>query len=64
MKRSNKIRLIALYAINAIVAFLWLLLYGRRYSFHLAGAYFGPGILAVAVMLLVDILIFVLLSRK
>ena len=64
MTRSRKIWLIVLYAVNAAVAFLWLLAYGRRYSFQLAGVQVTPGILAIAVMLLVDTLLFFLLSRK
>jgi hypothetical protein len=64
MSRSRKIWLVVLYAVNAFVAFLWLFLYGSRYSFRLAEVYFTPGILAVAVMLLVDVLLFFLLSRK
>ena len=64
MRRSRKIWLAVLYAGNAAVAFLWLLAYGSRYSFHLAGIYVTPGILTIAVMLIVDILLFLLLSRK
>ena len=64
MKRSRKIWLAVLYAFNAAVAFLWLLAYGRHYSFQLAGVQVTPGVLALAVMLLVDILLFLLLSRK
>jgi len=64
MRRSRKIWLVMLFAVNAAVAFLWLFAYGRRYSFQLAGVQVTPGILAIAVMLLVDILLFVLLSRK
>jgi len=64
MRRSRKIWLAVLYTGNAAVAFLWMLAYGRRYSFQLAGIYVTPGILAIAVMLLVDILLFLLLSRK
>ena len=64
MGRSRRIWLVALYAVNAAGAFFWLFAYGRRYSFHLAGVYVTPGILAVAVMLLIDILLFLLLSGK
>jgi len=64
MKRSRKIWLVVLYAVNAAVAFLWLFAYGTRYSFQLAGVQVTPGVLALAVMLLVDILLFLLLSRK
>jgi hypothetical protein len=55
---------VVLYAVNAAVAFLWLFAYGSRYSFQLAGVQVTPGILAIAVMVFVDILLFVLLSRK
>ena len=64
MRRSRKIWLAVLCAGNAVVAFLWLFVYGSRYSFHLAGLYVTPGILAIGVMLLVDILFFLLLSGK
>ena len=64
MRWSRKIWLSVIYAGNAVVAYLWLLAYGSRYSFHLAGIYVTPGILAIALMLLVDILLFLLLSRK
>jgi len=64
MRRSKKIWLIVLYAVNAAVAFLWLFAYGRRYSIQLAGVQVTPGILAIAVMVFVDILLFLLLSRK
>jgi len=30
-------------AVNAVVAFLWLFLYGWRYSFRLGGVYFTSG---------------------
>jgi hypothetical protein len=63
MNPSAKIGLLVIYAVNALVAFLWLLLYGWRHSFHLAGVYFGPGILALAGMLLADILILILLRK-
>jgi uncharacterized membrane protein len=64
MKRSRIILLAVLFAFNASAAILWLLTFGRRYFFHLAGVYFTPGILAVAVMVVVDILLFFLLYRK
>ena len=64
IRRSRKIWLVVLYAVNAVVAFLWLFAYGRRYSFQLAGVQVTPGILAIAVMLLVDVLLFLLFSRK
>jgi hypothetical protein len=64
MGRSRKIWLIVLYAVNATVAFLWLFAYGRRYSIQMAGLQVTPGVLAIAVMLLADILLFLLLSRK
>jgi len=64
MKRSSKIWLSVLYAVNAAVAFVWLFAYGHRYSFQLAGVQVTPGILAIAVMLLVDVLLFLLFSRK
>lgn len=64
MNPSAKIWLLVIYVVNALVAFLWLFLYGWRHSFHLAGVYFGPGIVALAGMLLADILIFVLLRKK
>jgi hypothetical protein len=64
MTPSRKIWLAVLYTVNASVAFLWLFSYGRRYSFQLAGVQVTPGILAIAVMLLVDILLFVLFTRK
>lgn len=64
MKRSRKIWLVALYAVNAAIAFLWLFAYGGRYSFRLAGVYFTPGVLAITVMVLVDVLLFFLLSRR
>jgi len=64
MGRSRKIWLLVLYAANAAVAFLWLFAYGSRYSFQLAGVQVTPGILAIAVMVFVDVLLFLLLSRK
>jgi len=64
MSPSRKIWLLVLFAVNAAVAFLWLFAYGRRYSFQLAGVQVTPGVLAIAVMLFVDILLFLLLSRK
>ena len=48
-------------AVNALVAFLWLSLFGRHHSFHIAGVYFSAGILAAAGMLAADGLMFVLL---
>ena len=53
-----------IYAANALVAFLWLFLFGRHYSFHLAGVHFSSGILAAAGMLLADGLAFVLLFKR
>jgi hypothetical protein len=64
MNRSRTFWLLLVVAVNAVVAFLWLLLYGWRYSFHLAGLYFGPGMLAVAGMLLGDLMAWFLVSRK
>jgi len=64
MGRSRKIWLIVLYAVNATAAFLWLFAYGRRYSIQMAGLQVTPGVLAITVMLLVDILLFLLLSGK
>jgi len=64
MKRSRKIWLVVLYAVNAVVTFLWLFASGRRYSFQVAGVQVTPGILAIAVMVFVDVLLFLLLSRK
>jgi hypothetical protein len=55
---------VVLLAVNAGVAFLWVFAFGRRYSVRFAGTYFGPGILAGAVMLIFDILLFSLVSRK
>jgi len=51
MRQSRKMWLAVLYAGNAVGAFLWLFAFGSRYSFHLAGLYVTPGILAIAVML-------------
>jgi hypothetical protein len=65
MNRSRKISLAVLSGINLVAAFgVWLFLYGRGYAFHLAGVYFTPGILVATGMLLVEVLIFFLLSRK
>jgi hypothetical protein len=41
---------------------VWWILYGRGAVFHLAGMYVTPGIFALACMVLVDVLIFLLLS--
>jgi hypothetical protein len=62
MSRSKKILLAVVYAVN--VAIVWLLLFGRNYSFHLAGVYLTPGIYVLIVMLIVDSLITFALSRK
>jgi hypothetical protein len=64
MNPSAKIWLLAIYAVNALVAFLWLFLYGWRYSFHLARVHFGPGVVALAGMLLADMLTLILLRKN
>jgi hypothetical protein len=64
MTQSRKIWLVLLLSVNAIVAFLWLFLYGRSSSFQFAGVHVTSGIVAVAGMLLGDALAFLLFSRK
>ena len=64
MTRSRKIWLVVLYVLNAAIAFVWLLAYGRRYSFHLGPIYVTPGIVAISVMLLADSVMFFLFSRR
>ncbi len=56
--------LVLIVAVNAVVAFLWLFLYGRGYSFRLSGVYFTSGMLAVAGMLVGDVVAWFLVSRK
>ena len=51
-------------AVNAVVAFLWLFLYGWRYSFSLGGVYFTSGMLAIVGMLVGDLLAWFLVSGK
>jgi hypothetical protein len=64
MNRSRKIWLAALYAISFPAAILlWVVLYGRGAVFHFAGIYITPGIFALSALILVDGLIFLLLSR-
>jgi len=55
----------ALYLLNAVVADLLLLvLFRHGLSFHLARLYFGPGVLVMACMLIVDVLIYFALSAN
>jgi hypothetical protein len=64
MNRSRKIWLAVLYAVSVPIAILvWVILYGRGDVFHFAGVYITPGIFALTGMILVDGLIFLLLSR-
>ena len=65
MKRSKKIVFLGLCFVNSLVAIvIWLMLYARGYAFHLAGVYFTPGIFVFSGMLLIDILLFFVFSRK
>ena len=64
MSRSTRILLAVVYAVNVAIALVWLLLFGRGYSFHLAGVYFTPGIPVLIGMLIADGLIFFVLSGK
>ena len=60
----KKILLAVACAVSLAIAVIWLLLFGRGYSFHFAGIYFTSGILVLIGMLIVDGLIFFALSRK
>ncbi len=63
MNRTRKIWLAVLYAANVPVATLvWLIFYGRGSVLHFAGVYFTPAMFALADMVFVDVLIFLLLS--
>ena len=64
MSRSRTILLAVVYVVNLTIALVWLLLFGRGYSFHLAGVNFTPGIPVLIGMLIVDGLIFFVLSGK
>ena len=64
MSRSKKILLAVVCAVNVTTAVVWLLLFGRGYSFHVAGVYSTLGIPVLIGMLIVDGLIFSAISRK
>jgi len=64
MNRSRQSWLVLGLSVNVFVAFFWLFVYGRSSSFQFAGVHFTSGIVALAGMLLGDVLILFLFSRK
>jgi hypothetical protein len=64
MNLPRELWLVLVLSVNGLIAFLWLFLYGRSSSFHVAGVPFTSGIVAVAGMLLGDGLVLFLFSRK
>jgi len=65
VSRSKKLWLVGLWAVNLLAAIaVLLILWGRGYAFHLAGMYFTPGTAVLVGMLVVDVLIFLLISRE
>jgi hypothetical protein len=67
MNRSHPIWLVLVLSVNGLIAFLWLFVYGQFLSFRwaqFAGVRVSSGIFAVAGMLLADVLVLFLFSRK
>ena len=63
MNRARKTTWLAvLYAVSLLAAIaVWVILYRRGVVFRFAGVYITPGIFTSAVMVLVDVLIFLML---